>query len=183
MGYVPKSIVGGIEENNEVYICRCWTGGQLVPGKFLPWRGNCVVEWQGTVDCTAGQVLVYEECEGLNCPNDLPAKCEHNCPNEWTAELVLLLNKASPTGEKEDWIWAFISKCRYFFVAVSGPSPNKLQTHVQAFQTELAKWLNMQPFTMIYDTTEHIPTLNDSAALYIFIWLLPTFMSWAPLLA
>ena len=102
---VPKSIVGGIEENNEVYICRCWTGGQLVPGKFMPWRGNCVVEWQGTVDCTAGQVLVYQECEGLNCPNDHPAKCEHNCPNEWTAARVLLLNKASPTGEKEERIW------------------------------------------------------------------------------
>ena len=77
---LERAVVSGVEDNKLTYVCRCfvheinnWVAGKLVY--------ECIVEWYGKYTCINGQVQVYVGCEGLNCPNDIPAKCEHNCPN------------------------------------------------------------------------------------------------------
>ncbi len=53
-----------------------WFSGRLAADE-----DRCHYEYFGNKFCDAGQIQVYVDCDGLNCPNDLPAKCEHPCPN------------------------------------------------------------------------------------------------------
>ncbi len=76
-------ISGGGFDGSINYACRC-----LVPETsvwMLGWLDidihRCYYELYGTESCDVGQILVYVDCEGLNCPNDYPAKCEHSCPD------------------------------------------------------------------------------------------------------
>ena len=81
--YPPGTVVAGNEPSSvALYVCRCLADGSAwMTGKLNVEVNRCYYEHGGTRTCDSGQVLVYVDCEGLNCPNDYPAKCEHPCPN------------------------------------------------------------------------------------------------------
>ena len=80
--YPHGTVVAGNEPPAvALYVCRCMLDGSWITGRLNTATNICYYEYEGVQTCNSGQIQVYVGCEALSCPNDYPAKCEHQCPN------------------------------------------------------------------------------------------------------
>ncbi len=79
---LSKAVISGTDSTGRhTFVCRCFFDAQWTSGKLIQDDPQCMVNWSGASSCTSGEILMYEDCQALDCPNDLPSKCEHDCPN------------------------------------------------------------------------------------------------------